>query len=425
MRIALEREDGAISSFELYSPPPGSSETKQFLPCLERIVKFLLWQKGGFRITVGGPKEYAAYLSDIYSDSGARKFDADFMARIYQHPFEVLSSTYDSAPLSDESSVQMGGNNDGCRVGIDLGGSSRTACAMQDGKVIFTETLHWNPTPESDPQYHISALKESIRRAAAHLPRLDAVGISSAGVYIGNRVRIGSIYRGVSIEDFTAHITDMYPDLSKELGVPVLVANDGEVTALSGTISDNLYPVLGLALGSALGGGYVNREGKIPGWLDELEFVPLDMAENAPCAEWSGDKGTSVDYLSQQAAVRLGEILGIPLDPTLPMGARFRSIQNLMDTGDSKAMMIFMEMGRFLAGAVRCYDLFYDLDNIILMGGVIGGTGGEVMLATAKQTLKIDEPKLLDRINLLLPSEEMRKTGQAMAAATLPKIRRS
>ena len=64
---------------------------------------------------------------------------------------------------------------------FDLGGSDRKVAAVIDGKVVFSEETVWDPYFQSDPQYHLDGIMDSLRKAAAHLPRVDGIGGSAAG----------------------------------------------------------------------------------------------------------------------------------------------------------------------------------------------------------------------------------------------------
>ncbi|MBQ9739564.1 MAG: ROK family protein, partial [Kiritimatiellae bacterium] len=85
----------------------------------------------------------------------------------------------------------------------------------------------------------------------------------------------------------------------KEMGVPFEIVNDGEVTALAGSMQLNSNSILGVSLGTSMAGGYVNPDGNITDWLNELAFVPIDYRDGAPADEWSGDLGCGVQFFSQ------------------------------------------------------------------------------------------------------------------------------
>ncbi len=109
---------------------------------------------------------------------------------------------------------------------------------LAEGEVVFSEEVAWNPGAQADPQYHFDGIEDSLRRAAAQLPRVDAIGGSAAGVYVDNEVRVGSLYRGVPRELFDSRIRRLFFDLRAAWGgIPFDVVNDGEVTALAGSMA--------------------------------------------------------------------------------------------------------------------------------------------------------------------------------------------
>ncbi|HXG24922.1 MAG TPA: hypothetical protein VNJ09_10230 [Chthonomonadales bacterium] len=422
LRLALERSDGSVSTFSTQVFASGSPHFQANLPYVERILKFLLWQRGGWHIYVGGPEEIGNYIARTYSPDGARAFDAEFMGGVYERPFTVTVTDAYAVPEEKETSIPLGRHLDGCRVGFDLGASDRKASAVQDGEVLFSEEVPWDPRPQSDPRYHYEGVRDSIRRAKAHLPRLDAIGGSAAGIYINNRVRVASLFRGVSKADFDAHIADMFIHIGKEFGVPLEVVNDGEVTALAGSMSLGENPVLGLAFGSSLAGGYVNRAGNITGWLNELAFVPIDYRPDAPADEWSGDIGCGVQYLTQVGAIRVAEGAGMSFEAGLGLPEKLVALQERMSADDPLARQVYETLGIYLGYAVAHYADFYDLRHILVLGRVTTGAGGDVIVAKAREVLAAEFPELIGQISLALPDEKSRRVGQSIAAASLPAI---
>lgn len=422
LRLALERSEGSVSAYTLEVFAPDSPYAALNNPVVERIVKFLLWQRGGWRIYVGGAETVARFLAEQYAPDGARAFDAAFMGGVYEHSFTVTSVALADVPTEQESSVPLGRHLEGCRVGFDLGASDRKASAVQDGEVVYSEEIPWNPRPQSDPDYHYAGVLDSIRRAAAKLPRLDAVGGSAAGVYIRNRARVASLYRGVSPEDFEQKIAGMFVQIGEELGVPLEVVNDGEVTALAGSMSLGENPVLGIAMGSSEAAGYVNGAGNITGWLNELAFAPVDYRPNAPLDEWSGDAGCGVQYFSQVGAIRVAEGAGMTFAPNLGLPEKLEALQAKIREGDPLAAQVYESLGVFLGYAMAHYADFYDLKHVLILGRVTTGTGGDILLAKAQETLHIEFPTLAAQIRMALPDEKSRRVGQSIAAASLPAL---
>jgi len=421
MRIALERGDGAVSAYALTVIPPQAGHLDATLLYVERIVKTLLWLRGGWKVYVGGPGEVGNHIKKVYSATGARKFDYEFMGGVYEHPFEVVVTAADSVPETKESAMPLGRHLEGCRVGFDLGASDRKASAVVDGEAVFSEEVVWDPRNASDPDYHYQGVMDSIKRAASHMPRLDAVGGSAAGVYINNRVRVGSLYRGVPHDQFEK-IASLFLRIRAELGVPMEVVNDGEVTALAGSMSLKENPVLGIALGSSLAAGYANHDGNITSWLNELAFVPVDYRSDAPADEWSGDTGCGVQYFSQQATNRVASAAGMQFDSGMPLPERLVVLQKKMAAGDALAKQVYETIGTYLGYAIAQYADFYELKHVLILGRVTTGEGGEILLHRSLDVLRTEFPELADRVSIALPDEANRRVGQSIAAASLPAI---
>ena len=52
----------------------------------------------------------------------------------------------------------------------------------------------WFPKVTADPDYHYQGIVSALKSAAEHMPRVDAVGVSSAGIYINNRTMNASLF---------------------------------------------------------------------------------------------------------------------------------------------------------------------------------------------------------------------------------------
>ena len=343
------------------------------------------------------------------------------MGAVYERPFEVLVTSSESVPQAKEVTIPLGRHLDGYRVGFDLGASDRKASAVINGEPVFSEEVIWDPRNASDPDYHYQGVMDSVRRAAAHLPRLDAVGGSAAGVYINNRVRVGSLYRGVPPEQFAEKIAPLFLRIRDELGVPMEVVNDGEVTALAGSMSLGENPVLGVALGSSQAAGYVNREGNITGWLNELAFAPVDYSPNGPIDEWSGDC-CGAQYFSQQATNRVASSSGIQFPQGLGLPERLIMLQKKIEGGDPLAAKVYETIGTYVGYGVAHYADFYELKHVLILGRVTTGPGGDIILNQAVEVLRAEFPEIASAVSIALPDEKNRRVGQSIAAASLPAI---
>ena len=416
--IGLEREAGLVSRYETLVKADADTDTLRYV---ERILKFLLWARGGWKIHLGGPPVIGEAIRRIYSATGARKFDVDLMARVYEKPFAVVLTDAASVPAAREVSLTLGGHLDGCRIGFDLGASDYKVAAVRDGEVVYSDEFPWQPKDNPDPEYHYQHLAAGIKKAAAHLPRVDAIGGSSAGVIVDNQIRVASLMRAVPPEKFD-RAKNIFRRLRDEWRVPVEVANDGDVTALAGAMSLQPRGLLGIAMGSSEAAGYLNPHGGMTGWLSELAFAPVDNNPQAARDEWSGDAGVGVMYFSQQAVNKLLPAAGISLPGEMDLPERLQAVQSLMATEDSRAAKIYETIGVYFGHAIALYADFYEFDDLLVLGRVTTGRGGDVVLEQARKVLRSEYPQLADRIKLHVPDEKSKRVGQAVAAASLPPL---
>ena len=422
VRLALEQADGSTFRFDTRVLPASHPQAAANATHLERFAKFLLWSRGGWRLLVDGPPALVAGLAAHYRDTATGRFDASLVGeQMFDHPLEVVRT--DDLPAEHSETRPLGRHLEGCRIGFDLGGSDRKVAAVIDGRVVFSDETVWDPYHQPDPQYHVDGIMDSLAKAAAHLPRVDAIGGSAAGVYVNNRVRGGSLFRGVGQDLFDAHVRNMFLDLRRAWNdVPLDVVNDGEVTALAGSMSLGENAILGIALGTSTAAGYVTSEGNITSWLNELAFVPIDYNPGAAVDEWSGDYGVGSQYFSQQAVGRLMPAAGIDSPADLGLPERLKIVQGLRAAGDPRAKQIYDSIGTYLGYGVAHFASFYDLRHVLVLGRVTSGEGGDDIVRGAREVLDVEFPELAGRIAFHVPNEHDKRHGQAIAAASLPAI---
>ncbi len=427
LTIGLERNGGLTSVFTVEVYKDGTGHDEENYEFVERIVKTLLWTRGGYRIIIAGSKIIADRLAAAYAVGGARDFDRDFMSGVYESDFEVVHVPFENAPEANESASPVGRHLDGCRIGFDAGGSDRKVSAVVEGEATYSEEVVWFPKLQNDPTYHYEGIMDAMKTAASKMPRVDAIGVSTAGVVIGNRIMTSSLFLKVKNENpeaFEKVVKNIYTDIAKELGgVPIEVANDGDVTALAGAMDLDDTNVLGVAMGTSEAGGYVDGNGNITGWLNELAFVPADFNKNAMVDEWSGDYGCGVKYFSQDAVIKLAPAAGIALDESASPAEKLKVVQGLMAEGDERAAKIYETIGSYFGYAVAYYAIFYDIKHVLLMGRVSSGEGGSILHKTAEKVLREEFPELAKKITIHLPDESSRRVGQSIAAASLPKVK--
>jgi predicted NBD/HSP70 family sugar kinase len=389
---------------------------------IERLIKSLLWIRGGWKIVLGGSNKIGEYIKKAYSPGGIREFDAVFMSKVYEKPFEVIVTEIENVPFEKEETRPIGRHLEGYRIGFDAGGSDRKVAAVIDGKPVYSEEIIWHPKTETNPEYHYREIHTAIKTAASYLPKVDAIGVSAAGIYIDNRVMVASLFKEIPEELFEKKIKNIFLDIKKVMGnVPLEVSNDGDVTALAGAMELEDTNVLGIAMGTSEAGGYVDQHGNLTGWLNELAFVPVDFNPKAMLDEWSGDFGCGVKYFSQDAVIKLAPAAGVVFSKNLTPAEKLKVVQELLEKGDRGAKQIFEDIGCYLGYSLAHYADFYDIKHVLILGRVTSGKGGEIIRDNAKKVLKDEFPKLAKKLQLHLPDENSRRVGQAIAAAGLAK----
>ncbi len=421
LKICVERNNGYnyIYTLDIFDD---QSKDQENYGIAERIIKSILWVVGGYKIYICGDEYIYNRIKDDYTVTGARAFDVDFMQTVYETEFTVVNCTEETFPKYSPCNVSIGGHLEGCRIGFDAGGSDRKVSAVIDGKVVYSEEVVWFPKTNSDWRYHYDGIKTAMLTAASKMPRVDAIGVSSAGVYIDNKIMVASLFLKVPKEDYKPHVQTMYMDIAKELNAPIEVANDGDVTALAGAIDLKDNCVLGIAMGTSEAVGYINDKGLLNGWLSEVAFVPVDYNKDAMVDEWSGDYGCGVKYFSQDGVIKLAEKAGYKFKDGASPAEKLKEIQALMKDGDPMAKQIYADIGVYLGYAIPYYSEFYKIKHLLLLGRVTSGEGGNIIMEKAREVLKAEFPEYAD-INITMPDESNKRVGQSIAAASLPAIK--
>ncbi len=417
LKICVERNDGYnyIYEIDIFA---SSKKQEENYSVVERIIKSILWVVGGYKIYILGDDYIYDRIKQDYTNNGARAFDVDFMQTVYEKDFEVVKSTEKDFPTFVPCSVAIGGHLDGCRIGFDAGGSDRKVSAVIDGKVVYSEEVVWFPKLNSDWHYHYEGIKAAMQTAASKMPRVDAIGVSSAGVFVNNKAMVASLFIKVPKDEYKKHVQNIYLDIAKEFNAPIEVANDGDVTALAGALDLKDDSVLGIAMGTSEAVGYINDKGLLNGWLSEVAFVPVDFNKGAMVDEWSGDYGCGVKYFSQDGVIKLAEKAGYKFEEGLSPAEKLKVIQNLMKENNQMARQIYSDIGVYLGYAIPYYSEFYKIKHLLLLGRVTSGEGGAIIIEKAKEVLKAEFPHLAN-IDISMPSETNKRVGQSIAAASL------
>jgi len=414
--FAWEREDGYAYRFAM-PVPAGSEADPALLQLAERCVKTVLWAAGGWKLWLAGPAAVCDFVEAAYAAGGPRQFDRDIMQRIYDHPMVTQRVAVGEVPQTRDK-LQTGGTSwKGCRLGFDLGASDFKIAAVEDGEVRFNDEFPWDPRNATDPNYHYNMLSEGLRKAATHLPRVDAIGGSSAGIIVNNRLRVASLLRGIPDDRFV-EAQALFERVERDWKVPGEVANDGDVTSLAAFLTEGATGVLGVAMGSSEAVGFIDRNAALTGRLNELAFAPVDLAPDAHADEWSGDIGVGAMYFSQQAVNRLALHYGLKYDDSVILPERLVDVQKRMTAGEAVARQIYENIGTYLGHAIAWYHEFYDYTDMLVLGRVTSGSGGDLLLETAIETVAAQYPDLAD-LKVRMPDEKAKRLGQSVAAAAI------
>jgi predicted NBD/HSP70 family sugar kinase len=148
----------------------------------------------------------------------------------------------------------------------------------------------------------------------------------------------------------------------------------------------------------------------------------VDYRPDAPADEWSGDRGVGVQYFSQQAVGRLLAPAGIGLPADMPLPVKLEQVQALMTAGDERARKIYQTIGVYFGYTIATYSDFYDFRNLLVLGRVLTGEGGDLILSTAMEVLRAEFPEIAEHVRYHIPGEQEKRHGQAIAAASLPAL---
>ena len=419
--LAVERDHGAVSVFE--TKLRGEDFAEANYRYIERFVKLLLWSAGGLRVWLCGDDALAKRLQAEYCPEGRRAFDVGFMQDVFEVPFEIVICDWAHLPKPNEKPIRVGGHTNGCRIGFDAGGSDRKVSAVIDGQTVYSEEVVWHPKTSEDLSYQYDGIVSAFKTAASKLPRVDGIGVSSAGTFVGNSPMVSSLFLKIPRAQ-REQVKSIYDRAAKEIGdVPIVVANDGDVTALAGAMSLKENDILGIAMGTSEAAGFVDAEGRITGWLNELAFVPVDANPAAMRDEWSGDIGCGVKYFSQDGVNKLAPRAGIELDESLSPAEKLKAVQKLMEAGDGRAAAVYRSIGVYLAHTLAYYRALYGCGSVLLLGRVMSGKGGELIISACEDVLHSEYPELDGNLRLALPDEYFRRVGQSAVAASLPEIK--
>jgi predicted NBD/HSP70 family sugar kinase len=131
-------------------------------------------------------------------------------------------------------------------------------------------------------------------------------------------------------------------------------------------------------------------------------------------------RGVGAQYFSQQAVGRLLAPAGIDLPADMPLPVKLEQVQKLACRGDARARRIYETIGVYFGYNIATYADFYEVRNLLVLGRVLTGDGGDCISPPPARCCAPSSPKLAERIAYHIPDEKEKRHGQAIAAASLP-----
>jgi len=441
LHFAVERPDGCgRDRLPVFKAGHEGFDASIFLA--GEAIRYMLWQRGGYKLTLFGPKEVCEALTTAYSPGGKYDFEVKTMPKIYSTKWVVSTvSSLEALPENKEAPVHCGKVASGCRIAFDLGKSDVKTVAVKDGEVLDSAETEWDVT-NADPQYHYDLIVKAMKDTAAKLPGpVEAIGGSATGAVSANSEATWcDCFPNVPPDVYQKRVVPIFNDIAKAEfgGVPIKVINDGEVTAVAGSHMVGEGCLFGISLGSSEGSGYVYEDGSLTGWINENAYNPFDLNPDAPGNPWSPHRGDAAMYLGQRAATRLAKKGGVDLPPEMmpdhpnmnaaihvPHAQVLKKIQAAMKdpAKEPQVSKIYATIGVYLGYAIAQYCEYLPIKNVLILGRVTTGHGGEIMMEWARKVLSADFPDLA-HIKFHTPSEHMKRVGQCVAAAALPELKK-
>jgi len=408
------------------------------------MIQEMIWQRGASSLQLAGPAKVVNALKAAFSIGGQYEFEAKSMPNVNGTPdavFEVKIVDAKDLPANKDTPQTCGKDASGCRLAFDLGKSDIKTVAVQDGKVIYSKETEWDVT-NPDPDYHYKAIMDALKIAKDTLPRVDCIGGSATGTVSGaNEATWCDIFPNVPPDVYKKKVVDIFIRMAKDIAgdVPLKVINDGEVTALAAVQKIGKGNVLGISMGSSEGGGFANADGNLMGWINELCYIRLDMNPEAPTDPWTkgAHTGMSHMYLGQRGATKLAHrVVEVPANYVYPHkdmtnikhedhAQCLKLIQKGMadPAQEPKVRQLYETVGVYLGyGLAQYCEIGYPLEHVMILGRVSKGSGGDLMLAKAKEVLQKEFPQY-QHIQFHTADDHFKAVGQCIAAAALPVIK--
>jgi len=440
---ALPRADGA-GRYRLPVFAEGSPDLDASVYLAGVLIQEMIWSRSASKLLLSGPAAVCQAVAKEYAVGGQYEFEVKSMPNVCgtpDAPFEVAIVDAGALPAAADTPQECGKDASGCRLAFDLGKSDIKTVAVKDGEVLYSKETEWDVT-NVDPDYHFKAIVDALNLAKAALPdgKVDCVGGSATGTVSGkNEATWCDIFPNVPPPVYKEKVVDIFNRICKDVAgdVPLKVINDGEVTALAAVQKlGGKGNIMGISMGSSEGGGYANADGNLMGWINEMCYIRLDMNPEAPTDPWTKGAHTGIShmYLGQRGVTKLAAKGGVQVPENLVYphadmctithenhAKCLKLVQTAMadPAQEPKVREIYVTVGVYLGYALAQYSEFYKIDHVMILGRVSKGSGGDLMLDTAKEVLAKEFPEYAG-IQFHTADDHFKAVGQCIAAAALP-----
>jgi glucokinase len=293
-------------------------------------------------------------------------------------------------------------------VGADIGGTKLcTVLAGDDRRVTHrTWTEHGVGARGELTDYLVTAVEECREVARRSGGEVVAVGVSVAGWLSADRDRL------IVGANLGARDRDLGGELRRRLGLPVVIENDGNTSALAeARAAKESRCLVVLTLGTGLGGGVV-IDGQLllgaSGLAGELGHLSVGKG-GPPCV--CGGRGCLEMFASGPAIARAGH------------AETSAEVVAAAEAGDAAAQRVLRAAGAAIGRAVVLLVPVVDPD-LVLVSGRLADAAGRYLLPAARATVNRARP-LRDvtappRIDLGRVGPEAAAIGAAELALLIP-----
>ena len=313
--IGLERDRGQVSRFETLRFPGGPPAGGGQFPLCRAAGQVPALAARRLEGVYRRAASIGEFIRECYSPHGPRAFDYHFMGeQVYEQPFTVVPCDPRRCRQRMRSAKPLGRHLDGCRIGFDLGASDRKVSAVIDGQVRLQRGSDLGAAQADRPRIPLprdhDCLEDRRLEDAARGCDRRQLGGDLTSTTAPWWLRSSAAFPQERFHE----IQNLFLRIREEMGVPLEVINDGDVTALAGSMSLEDNGILGIAMGSSEAAGYVDLQRAHPGLAERAGLRP-DRLQPAARRWMNGPatRGLASQYFSQQCVFRLAPRAGIQI----------------------------------------------------------------------------------------------------------------